>query len=112
MNIYKEIQSILMELLDREEGEITEESYLVRELGAESIDLLELAAALNVRFRIEVNEDDIFLQGMQHRLTAELPALSLGAAATRDRRRSPKRPRHQGEGPGELRGLAARKGAP
>lgn len=66
MNIFEEIKTILAEILDMEDREITQESYLLRELGAESIDLIELAAALSVRFRIEVNEADIFLQGIRN----------------------------------------------
>jgi acyl carrier protein len=69
MDIFSEIKKILMEILDLEERDITAESYLVRELGAESIDLLELAAALNAKFKVAVHEDDIFLKGM--RLNAE-----------------------------------------
>ena len=62
MNVFEEIKGILVEILDVEEDEVTEESYLIRELGAESIDLLELAAALNRKFGVEINEEDIFLK--------------------------------------------------
>ncbi|MFH1090350.1 MAG: phosphopantetheine-binding protein [Pseudomonadota bacterium] len=60
MDIYTEIKKILMEILDLEGQAVTPESLLVQELGVESIDLLELAAALNVRFKVEVREEDIF----------------------------------------------------
>ncbi len=76
MNIFQEINDVLGEILDLEAGAITSESYLVRELGAESIDLLELAAALNARFRIEVREEDVFLTGLGTRRSAtEFPFL-------------------------------------
>jgi acyl carrier protein len=60
MDIFAEIKKILMEILDLEGQAVTPESLLMQELGAESIDLLELAAALNARFKIEVREEDIF----------------------------------------------------
>ena len=62
MEILGEIKEILIEILDLEDQEITPETYLVRELDVESIDLLELAVALNSRFNIEVSDDDIFLK--------------------------------------------------
>jgi len=62
MDILGEIKEILTEILDLEDQEITPETYLVRELGVESIDLLELAVALNSRFNIEVSDDDIFIK--------------------------------------------------
>ncbi|MBI4634420.1 MAG: acyl carrier protein [Deltaproteobacteria bacterium] len=68
MNVFEEIKSILAEILDVEVNEVTPESYLIRELGAESIDLMELAAALNQRFRIEVNEEDVFLRELRNNL--------------------------------------------
>lgn len=68
MDVFEEIRTILTEILDLESREVTEESYLIRELGAESIDLLELTAALNARFRIKVKEDDLFLRNIRYRL--------------------------------------------
>ncbi len=71
MEIFEETRNILAEILDLEGREITPESYLIRDLGAESIDLLELAAALNARFGIEVNESDIFMKDIRNSLKAE-----------------------------------------
>ncbi len=77
MNILNKIKQIIGEILDLEEQDVTAESYLVRELGAESIDLLELAAALQTAFRIEVNAADLFLQGARtNLLPAEAPFLT------------------------------------
>ena len=61
MDTFAEIKKILEELLDLEDREITHETYLIQELGAESIDLLELAVAINSRFRVAVKDDDLFL---------------------------------------------------
>ena len=76
MDIFTEIKSILMEILDLEGQAITPESLLMQELGAESIDLLELAAALNARFKIEVREEDIFLRNTGVRSGESIPFLT------------------------------------
>jgi len=65
MDTLFEIKTSLSEILDVEAGEITPETYVVRDLGAESIDLLELSVALNSRFRVEVNEDEVFLRTLR-----------------------------------------------
>ncbi len=62
MDILGEIEKILIEILDIEDREITPETYIIRELDAESIDLLELAVALNSRFNVEIKDDEIFLR--------------------------------------------------
>ncbi len=64
MDIFAEIKQILIAILNLEDEAVTPESYLLRELGAESVDLLELAAALQVRFKIEVDEALLFLPGV------------------------------------------------
>jgi acyl carrier protein len=48
-----------------ETGRITPESYLVRDLGMESIDFLELAVSLNQRFKVPVHDDAIFLRNLR-----------------------------------------------
>ncbi len=69
MDILEEITEILAEILDIENHNITPETYLIRELGAESIDLLELAVAINSRFNIDVNDDEIFLRNLRQYIT-------------------------------------------
>ncbi|HAJ27663.1 MAG TPA: acyl carrier protein [Syntrophus sp. (in: bacteria)] len=70
MDVLEEITIILAEILDMEGLEITPETYLIRELGAESIDLLELSVAINSRFNIEVNDDELFLRTLRIHLRA------------------------------------------
>lgn len=53
------------ELLDVPAEEITPQSYLVRDLGMESIDFLELAVALNQRFQVPVHDDTVFLRDLR-----------------------------------------------
>ncbi len=69
MDILEEIKKILAEILDIENHIITPETYLIRELGAESIDLLELAVAINSGFNIDVNDDEIFLRKLRDYIT-------------------------------------------
>lgn len=59
--VFKQIRDILADILDLEGDEILPEMYIIRDLGAESIDLLELAVSLNAKFNIEVDDKDIFL---------------------------------------------------
>jgi len=61
MDVLAELKKIIEELLDLEDREITPETLLIQDLGAESIDLLELAVTINSRFRIAVKDDEIFL---------------------------------------------------
>jgi acyl carrier protein len=69
MNILEELKKILTELLDLENGNITPETYLIQELGAESIDLLEMAVAINSCFKIKVKDEEIFLTRFRLHLT-------------------------------------------
>ena len=69
MDILEEIKKILAEILDIENHIITPETYLIRELGAESIDLLELAIAINSGFNIDVDDDEIFLRKLRDYIT-------------------------------------------
>ena len=61
MDVLTQLKEILVELLDIEDREITPETLLIQDLGAESIDLLELAVTINSRFKIAVKDDEIFL---------------------------------------------------
>ena len=69
MDILEEIKKNLAEILDIENHIITPETYLIRELGAESIDLLELAIAINSGFNIDVDDDEIFLRKLRDYIT-------------------------------------------
>lgn len=65
MDIFGEIKESLVEILDVEAEQITPETYIVRDLNAESIDLLELSVALNSRFKVAINEDEIYLRNLR-----------------------------------------------
>jgi acyl carrier protein len=63
--LFDQVREILSELLDVEVVEITPESFLVRDLGMESIDFLELAVALNQRFKVPIHDDTLFLRNLR-----------------------------------------------
>ena len=67
--VFDQIKDMLMELLDVEAEAIVPQSYLVRDLGVESIDFLELAVALNECFKIPVHDDTIFLRNLRLHVT-------------------------------------------
>lgn len=63
--MFDQVRDILADLLDVETDRMAPESYLVRDLGMESIDFLELAVALNQRFKVPVHDDTIFLRNLR-----------------------------------------------
>ncbi len=69
VTVLEVIREILTELLDIEPDEIGPQSYLVRDLGVESIDFLELAVALNGRFGVDVHDDTVFLRNLRLHLS-------------------------------------------
>ncbi len=60
--VLEELRQVVSDMLDIELGDVKEDSCLVSDLGAESIDLLELSLAIASRFDIKVDEDAIFLK--------------------------------------------------
>jgi acyl carrier protein len=61
MDVFAGLKKIIEDLLDLENREITPETLLIQDLGAESIDLLELAVTIDSRFKVAVKDDEIFL---------------------------------------------------
>lgn len=65
-NHLSDIHKILVDILDLEEDRaITGETYLIRDLGAESIDLLEIAVALNNKLNLDIIDEAIFLRRLR-----------------------------------------------
>lgn len=65
MNTQETITTILAEILDLNPADIMAETYLIRDLEAESIDLLEIGVAIQHRFGIEVDDDTLFLKNLR-----------------------------------------------
>lgn len=65
MNIYSKVVDALADILDVDKNGISTETYLIRDLEAESIDLLELAVTLNSEFKIDIDDDEMFLRTLR-----------------------------------------------
>ena len=55
----EKIKHMIMEQLDVEENEITLESMLVEDLGADSLDIAELMSSVKDEFYIEIDTKDL-----------------------------------------------------
>ena len=60
--IFKTIQETLVEALGVDEDEVTEEATLVADLGAESIDFLDILFRLEKAFDIKIPREELFPQ--------------------------------------------------
>ncbi len=65
MDIADKLKEIIAEILDIDKSEINDDSYLVRDLNMESIDLLELGVAMANEFKIEVDDNMAFLKDLR-----------------------------------------------
>ena len=60
--IFKTIQETLVEALGVDEDEVTEDATLVADLGAESIDFLDIVFRLEKAFDIKIPREELFPQ--------------------------------------------------
>jgi len=65
MNPFPIIRLILAEILDLDVDQISPETYVIRTLQAESIDLLEIGVAMQHRLGIGVDDDLLFLKNIR-----------------------------------------------
>jgi len=57
MAILDEVKEVVCEQLDADAGNVTETSKFVEDLGADSLDVVELVMALEEKFDIEIPDD-------------------------------------------------------
>lgn len=57
-NIAERVKAIIVDQLGVEEAEVTLESSFIEDLGADSLDIVELIMALEEAFEIEVPDED------------------------------------------------------
>ena len=57
--VFEKIRAILSEQLDVEEDEITMESNIAEDLGADSLDVVDLIMSIEDEFEIEVPDDQV-----------------------------------------------------
>ncbi len=58
MDVYEMVKKIIMERLDVEEDKVTYEASIRDDLGADSLDLVEIVMELEDEFGVEVDDDD------------------------------------------------------
>ena len=58
MAIFDDVKAVVVEQLNVNEGEIKPESRVVEDLGADSLDVVELVMALEEKFDINVPDED------------------------------------------------------
>ncbi|MFZ5814490.1 MAG: acyl carrier protein [Bacillota bacterium] len=57
-DIFEKVKAIIVDQLGVEEEEVTLESSFIEDLGADSLDIVELIMALEEEFEIEVPDED------------------------------------------------------
>ncbi len=55
---FEKIKSIIVEQLGVDEAEVTPEAHFIDDLGADSLDTVELVMALEEEFGIEISDED------------------------------------------------------
>lgn len=65
MPIFTQVQDIIAEVLEIEPEEITMESYVMRDLPTESIDLMEYGVGFASKCGVSIHDDIIFLQSFR-----------------------------------------------
>jgi acyl carrier protein len=58
MNVREEVKKIIMEKLGVEEAQITDEARFIEDLGADSLDTVELMMALEDKFGKEIPDEE------------------------------------------------------
>lgn len=62
--IFEKVQHVLVEALAVDEDEVTPEATLFADLGAESIDVLDISFQLERAFDIKINQGELFPEGV------------------------------------------------
>ena len=58
MNTFDKVKSVIVESLNCDEALVTPEARLVEDLGADSLDAVELIMAMEEAFDVEIADDD------------------------------------------------------
>lgn len=58
MAIFEKVKAIIVDQLGVEEEEVTEEAAFIADLGADSLDIVELVMALEEEFEMEIPDEE------------------------------------------------------
>ncbi|MEP6754652.1 MAG: acyl carrier protein [Chthonomonadales bacterium] len=58
MTTFERVKKVVVEQLDASEEEVTEKAAFVEDLGADSLDVVELVMGLEEEFEIEIPDED------------------------------------------------------
>ncbi|MDR3163431.1 MAG: acyl carrier protein [Helicobacteraceae bacterium] len=58
MALFDDVKAIVAEQLNVNEGDVKEESKFIDDLGADSLDVVELVMALEEKFDVEIPDDE------------------------------------------------------
>lgn len=59
MDVFEKVKKILCDQLDLEEDQVTEEAEVIEDLGADSLDIVDLVMTLEEEFDTEIPDEDI-----------------------------------------------------
>ena len=59
MDVFEKVKKILFDQLDLEEEQVTEEAEVIEDLGADSLDIVDLVMTLEEEFDTEIPDEDI-----------------------------------------------------
>ena len=59
MDVFEKVKKILCDQLDLEEEQVTEEAEGIEDLGADSLDIVDLVMTLEEEFDTEIPDEDI-----------------------------------------------------
>lgn len=59
MDIFEQVKKILCDQLDLDEEQVTEDSEVIDDLGADSLDIVDLVTTLEEEFDTEIPDEDI-----------------------------------------------------
>ena len=59
MDVFEKVKKILCDQVDLEEEQVTEEAEVIEDLGADSLDIVDLVMTLEEEFDTEIPDEDI-----------------------------------------------------
>ncbi|HEY2588851.1 MAG TPA: acyl carrier protein [Tepidisphaeraceae bacterium] len=83
--IYKKVQDVLVDALGVDEGDVTPTASLRQDLGAESIDFLDISFRLEKAFNIKIPRGELFPESLDPQFVQDNKLTDAGLAEVRRR---------------------------